>query len=113
MTAPLFLLRNNKNNMLRILCIQKHHRPHIIAGALLIIALLAVLQIRFSRTTSALSVSQGDGIIVYGQSGNTTPQWRTYAGGANTFGNALGTVAGTQPVIVQTRTSPTKRSEER
>jgi len=25
------------------------------------------------------------------------------------FGNALGTVAGTQPVIVQTRTSPTKQ----
>jgi len=95
--------------MLRILRIQKHHHPHIIAGALLIIALSVALQIRFSRTTNALSVSQGDGIIIYGQSGNTTPQWRTYAGGANTFGNALGTVAGTQPVIVQTRTSPTKQ----
>ena len=57
----------------------------------------------------ALTVSNGDGLVVYGQSGNTTPQWRTYSSANNTFSSASGTVSGATGLQFIIRTSPTKQ----
>lgn len=56
----------------------------------------------------AQAAAQGDGVIFYGLSGNTTSQVRDYNGTLNSFSAESGTVVGTQPVIVKIRTSPIK-----
>jgi len=54
-------------------------------------------------------VSEGDGILFYAASANTTPQWRTYTNSTNDFSANSDTVAGAQPAINQIKTSPTKQ----
>lgn len=66
-----------------------------------------IVSISFLQMT-AQALSQGDGSLFYGVSTNTTPQYKSYTGSANTFGTAGATVTGTQPVIVQQKTSPTR-----
>ncbi len=62
------------------------------------------------RTALALATAQGDGLIIYGVSGNTTPQWRTYTASSNSFGAETGTVAGSAAgTNFALRTSPTKQ----
>ncbi len=55
------------------------------------------------------TASNGDGILFYAASGNTTPQFRTYDNATNDFSANAGTVVGAQPVINQIKTSPTRR----
>lgn len=59
--------------------------------------------------TKALQTSDGDGIVIYGQSGNTTPQWRTYSGTNNNFSSASSTVSGATGLQFVVRTSPIKQ----
>lgn len=73
------------------------------------VALLVGFIFNFLPQAQALSVASGDGLLVYGLSGNTTPQWRTYTNASNAFGTAAGTVAGTTGLNFITRTSPTKQ----
>ncbi|MGB9743192.1 MAG: hypothetical protein ACPLW9_00520 [Minisyncoccales bacterium] len=61
------------------------------------------------QKAQALDVANGDGLILYGISGNTTPQWRTYNGGTNSFGAETGTVSGATGLNFVVRTSPTKQ----
>jgi len=61
------------------------------------------------QEAKALDAASGDGLILYGISANTTPQWRTYNGTANSFGAETGTVAGGTGLNFVTRTSPTKQ----
>jgi cellulose synthase/poly-beta-1,6-N-acetylglucosamine synthase-like glycosyltransferase/transposase-like protein len=49
----------------------------------------------------------GDGIIIYGVSGNTTPQFRSYTNSSNAFGTETNTVSGATGVSFVLRTSPT------
>ncbi|MBI2450973.1 MAG: hypothetical protein HYV52_01375 [Parcubacteria group bacterium] len=58
---------------------------------------------------NALATANGDGLITYGISANTTPQWRTYTASTNTFGAETATIAGATGLNFQTRTSPTKQ----
>jgi hypothetical protein len=58
---------------------------------------------------SALDNASGDGIILYGISANTTPQWRTYKDSTNAFGAETGTVTGGTGLNFVVRTSPTKQ----
>lgn len=56
----------------------------------------------------ASAATYEDGLIVYGVSGNATPQMRFYDSISHAFDPASGTVSGAQPVIVRTKSSPTK-----
>lgn len=51
--------------------------------------------------------ADGDGLLLYAASSDTTPQTKTYHGWSNSFDSAAGTVSGTQPNIVQLKASPT------
>jgi len=55
------------------------------------------------------AVTNGDGILFYAATGNTTPQFRTYDNATNDFSANSGTVAGAQPAINRVKTSPTKQ----
>lgn len=57
----------------------------------------------------ALDAANGDGLILYGISANTTPQWRTYSGAGNSFGAQTGTVTGGTGLNFVVKTSPTKQ----
>jgi len=61
------------------------------------------------KEAQALDVANGDGLIVYPISANTTPQWRTYTNSTNAFGAQTATVAGATGLNFITRTSPTKQ----
>lgn len=61
------------------------------------------------KKAQALNVANGDGILFYAASANTTPQWRTYTNSTNDFSANSGTVVGAQPAINQVKTSPTKQ----
>ena len=61
------------------------------------------------KEAKALNVTAGDGLVIYGQSGNTTPQWRTYSSTNNNFSSAAGTVSGATGLQFIIRTSPTKQ----
>lgn len=78
---------------------------------LVIFAVIVSLVINFFpyKNAQALDVANGDGLIMYGISANTTPQWRTYNGSTNTFGAQTTTVAGGTGTNFQVRTSPTKQ----
>lgn len=54
------------------------------------------------------AATNGDGLIFYGLSGNTTPQTRLYDNASNSFSAVIGTLAGAQPVIVRMKSSPIK-----
>lgn len=62
-----------------------------------------------SEHAQALDVGPGDGVLVYGQSSNTTPQWRTYGMLSNTFGSPQNAAAGSTARNMTTKTSPTKQ----
>lgn len=62
-----------------------------------------------TQKAEALVTSQGDGILLYAASSNTTPQWRTYIDSTNTFSANSGTVVGAQPTITVIKTSPIKQ----
>ncbi len=57
----------------------------------------------------ALAQAQGDGLIFYGQAGNSTPQFRDYINSSDSFGGASGTTAGAVSLTTMIRTSPTKQ----
>lgn len=57
----------------------------------------------------ALDTANGDGLIIYGVSGNTTPQWRKYASSTNSYGAETATVAGSTGNTFILKTSPTKQ----
>jgi len=57
----------------------------------------------------ALDVSSGDGLIIYGESGNTTPRWRTYNGIDNNFSIENNALSGAIGLNFTLRTSPTKQ----
>lgn len=75
----------------------------------IVLGALILLQYVTTLTSQALTTINGDGLMVYGESGNTTPRWRTYGVGTNTFGAEAGAVSGTTPVRTITKTSPTKQ----
>ncbi len=56
----------------------------------------------------AAGAGPGDGRVLYGVSGNATPQTRTYDPTAGLFSGAANTVAGATPVVAQVVSSPTK-----
>ncbi len=58
---------------------------------------------------TALETSIGDGVMFYGQSGNSTPRTRTYQANANTFGNDTASLNGAVPATATIKTSPTKQ----
>ena len=57
-------------------------------------------------TLPVQALSQGDGSVLYAVSSNTIPQYKAYTSSTNTFGTAGNTVTGTQPTIVQQKSSP-------
>ncbi|MBI1888548.1 MAG: hypothetical protein HYS15_01245 [Candidatus Spechtbacteria bacterium] len=61
------------------------------------------------KEAKALDVANGDGLILYSPSANTTPQWRTYTNSTDAFGAETGTVLGATGLNFITRTSPTKQ----
>lgn len=77
---------------------------------LLVVLLVSVIVSSFSRSSPDIvsASTLGDGFVAYGAGGNTTPQSRIYSGSSNSFGSASGTVAGAAPLVVQTRTSPSR-----
>jgi lysozyme family protein len=83
-------------------------RPKV-AGAMAVVLVLAtVLNLFEWHHGSVMAAGKGDGLLVYGASGNTTPQYRTYTNSSDGFGSATGTVAGNAPLTTVMRTSPTK-----
>ncbi|MFA7309014.1 MAG: hypothetical protein WC045_02990 [Patescibacteria group bacterium] len=85
-----------------------------------LVAILFVLEIVLSfvaqfpnqpiaGSAQAVSLTQGDGLAVYGVSANTTPQVRTYTGATNVFSSASSTVSGSAPLSLVNKTSPTKQ----
>jgi hypothetical protein len=79
-----------------------------IAGLASIVIVFAAFGIIIPNSPTASAVAKGDGLVVYGASGNTTPRVRTYAASSNTFGSEGGTVAGAVPAAMMLRTSPLK-----
>ncbi len=65
--------------------------------------------IQFPPPGNAVASNAGDGILLYGQSANTTPKTRTYTSSSNSFGSAGDSVAGGTGVTFVTRTSPIKQ----
>lgn len=61
------------------------------------------------KEAQALGVYEGDGLAIYGQSGNSTPLWRTYSGPNNSFGSATSTVSGAVGLQFRIQTSPIKQ----
>lgn len=61
-----------------------------------------------SCASFAYGAAEGDGILIYGQSGNTTPQFRVYDSVTNSLGAAQDSVAGTQANIFVIKASPTQ-----
>lgn len=78
---------------------------------LVVLALLAAMLVMASgpQPVASLSIYGGDGVLLYGQSSNTTPQARTYSSSGNSFGSATGAVAGAIGQTFITRTSPVKQ----
>jgi len=74
-----------------------------VCGVILILSCIAPI------LTHKAYAADGDGMLLYAAASNTTPQTETYHGWSNSFDSAAGTVSGTQPNIVQLKSSPTKK----
>lgn len=61
------------------------------------------------QIASDLVVDNGDGLLAYGESANTTPRLRTYTNATNTFSSESGTVSSTAGRTFIVKTSPTKQ----
>lgn len=64
--------------------------------------------------TKALPVlhSAGDGVIFYGQAGNTTPQFRNYYGAGNSFSGVQSSVSGAAGSLFMIKTNPLTSKQE-
>ncbi|PKM98533.1 MAG: hypothetical protein CVU79_02590 [Elusimicrobia bacterium HGW-Elusimicrobia-3] len=54
----------------------------------------------------------GDGVLLYGQAGNSTPQFRDYDSAANSFSAVRQTVSGAAGVLFTVRTNPLTTKQE-
>lgn len=80
-----------------------------VGRTLLVITLLAAILYAVESPRRAEATVNGEGVMIYSPSGNTTPQTRTYTTGSNSFTSAAGTVAGAAARATVLRTSPNKQ----
>jgi hypothetical protein len=81
----------------------------ILVAIILVFALIFPLvntKISSVSEVSAASAVSGDGVFVYGESGNTTPRTRDYVLSTNTFSGETGTLAGNTGFSFVVKTSP-------
>ena len=56
--------------------------------------------------------ASGDGVLLYGQSGNSTPQFRDYVSGSNSFSAVRPTISGAAGKLYTIRTNPLTTKQE-
>jgi|GEM_PF-1956207 len=67
----------------------------------------------YAQTKAAVVVhNAGDGIVFYGQAGNTMPQFRRYISATNTFESAAATLSGAAGSLFVVKTSPLTTKQE-